>query len=457
MKVLRISAITLIILFLIVGICSSQSTGEYPYEVVQPDSEARFEEEYIEQIKQLVKGLEYSDKVVEDFVQMISNWKDAQGRPVLTSWKQRLNQTEDEYKQVKISKKQFVKVEENITRELSQRIQKEISYNIKFFDLVDVIKHRQAQCLGYSQLVYILGNSIGLSVEAIDVEEPMTGAFLPEVGHIAGIVSLTDGKMMIVDLVPGAFVSKPFIIGKEFAKVGNYWELKDRDNPLGIHRRIQIFDKNGLIADIYNSRGNAYYNLGQYPKAISEYTKAIELDPKHAKAYCHRGVVYRKLGKLDQAISEYNKALELDPNYAAAYNNRGNVYSDLGQYPKAICDFTRAILLNPKYATAYYNRGVAYGNLGQYNQAISDYTRAIELDAKYAMAYNNRGNAYGRLGQYLQAISDFTRAIEIDPEFALAYKNRGVAYVLQKSPTAACGDFYQAGILFLKKTIQPRP
>jgi tetratricopeptide (TPR) repeat protein len=451
MKVSRISAITIIILFLIVGICSCQSTEENHYEGVQPDSEARFEEEYIEQIKQLVNGSEYSDKVTEDFVQMVSGWRDAQGKSVLTSWKQRLNQTEDEYKQGKISKEQLAKVEENITRELSQRIQKEISYNIKFFDLVDVIKHRQAQCISYSQLVYILGNSIGLSVEAIDVEEPMTGAFLPEVGHTAGIVSLTDGKMMIVDLVPGAFVSKPFIIEKEFVKVGNYWELKGRDNPLGIHRRIQIFDKNGLIAAIYNNRGNAYYNLGQYSQAISDYTRAIELNPEYAKAYCHRGVVYRKLGNLDQAISEYIKAIELNPKYAAAYNNRGNAYSDLGQYPKAICNFTRAIELNPKYAAAYYSRGVAYGNLGQYNQAISDYTRAIELDAKYAMAYNNRGNAYGRLGQYLQAISDFTRAIKLNPEFALAYNNRGVAYALQKSPTAACGDFYQAGILFLKK------
>jgi tetratricopeptide (TPR) repeat protein len=428
MKVSRISAITLIILFLIVGICSSQGTGEYHCEGVQPDSEARFEEEYIEQVKQLVKGLEYSDKVAEDFVQMISNWRDAQGRPVLTSWEQRLNQTEDEYKQGRISKDQLAKVEENITRELSQRIQKEISYNEKFFDLTDVIEHRQAQCIGYSQLVYILGNSIGLSAKTIDVEEPMTGAFPAELGHMAGIVSLTDGKMMMVDLVPGSFVSKPFIREKEFAKVGNYWELKDRDNPLGIHRRIQIFDKNGLIAAIYNNRGNAYYDLGQYPKAISDFTRAIELNPEYARAYCNRGVVYRKLGKLDQAISEYTKAIELNPKYAAAYNNRGNAYYDLVQYPKAICDYTRAIELNPKYAAAYYSRGLAYGNLDQCIQAISDYTKAIELDAKYAMAYNNRGNAYGRLGQYPKAISDYTKAIELDARHALAYCNRGLAY-----------------------------
>ena len=383
MKVSRISAITLIVLFLIVGICFSQSTGEYHCEGVQPDSEARFEEEYIEQIKQLVKGLEYSDKVAEDFVQMINKWRDAQGRPVLTSWKQRLNQTEDEYKQGRISKDQLAKVEENITRKLSQRIQKEISFNIKFFDLVDVIKHRKAQCLSYSQLVYILGNSVGLSVEAIDVEKPITGTLTPGLGHIAGIVSLTDGKMMMVDLIPGSFVSIPFIIEKEFTKVGNYWELKDKDNPLGIHRRIQIFDRNMLIAAIYNERGVTYSESEQYQKAISYFAKAIELNP----------------------------------NLAMAYYNRGTTYYDLGQYPKAISDFTRAIELNPEFALAYSNRGVAYAKLGEYQKAIDDCSKAIEIDPKLANAYNNRG----------------------------------VAYALQKFPTAACGDFYQAEILFLKQ------
>lgn len=438
MKVSRISAITLIVLFLIVGICFGQSTGEYSREGVQTDSEAKFEEEYIEQIKQLVKGLEYSDKVAEDFVQMVSGWRDAQRRPVLVVWRQKLAEAKEANKQGKISKDQLAKVEENVTRELSQRIRKEISFNIKFFDLADVIKHRQAQCISYSQLVYILDNSIGLSVEAIDVEELMTPGPLP-VGyaHMACIVSLADGKMMMVDLVSGGFVSKPFIIKKEFAKVGNYWELKDEDNPLGIHRRIQIFDKNGLIAAIYNNRGLAYYDLGQYTQAISDYTKAIELNPKDAVAYNSRGITYKKLGQYTQAISDYTKAIELNSKYAMAYNNRGNAYYYLGQYTQAISDFTKAIELNPEDAEAYCNRGLVYKKLDQYTKAISDYTKAIELNPKYALAYYNRGFAYGKLDQYTKAISDFTRAIELNPKLALAYNYRGLAY-------ASLGKFEEA-------------
>ena len=82
---------------------------------------------------------------------------------------------------------------------------------------------------------------------------------------------------------------------------------------------------------------------------------------------------------------------------------------------------------------------------------IEYYSKAIEIDPKLAGAYTNRGVAYKNLGEYQKAIDDYSKAIEIDPKLASAYNNRGVAYAFQKSPTVACDDFYQAGILFLKQ------
>jgi len=199
---------------------------------------------------------------------MVVDWKDTQGQWVLVAWKQRLNQAGEDYKQPEISKDQLAELEDNIVKELSQRIQKEISpdFSKKFFDLPDVVKNKQGQCVGYSQLVYIAGNSVGLSVQAIDVVELMTlGLLPPEADHTASIVSLTDGRTMMLDLVAGGFISKPFIIEEEFTKVGNYLELKDKTNPLGIHRRIQIYERNGLIAAIYSRRGTVYSGLAQLP------------------------------------------------------------------------------------------------------------------------------------------------------------------------------------------------
>jgi len=382
MKVSRISVIAMMIFFLTAGICFSQVTGEYYREGVQYDTEARFEEEYVEQIKQLIIGLEYSDEVAQDFVQMVSEWKDIEGQPVLVAWKEKLAEAKEDYKEGEISKVQLAEVEESIAKELSQRIKKQISRGPdEFFNLTDVIKHKQAQCLGYSQIFYVLGNSVGLSVKAIDVAELMiAGPLSTGYSHIACIVRLTDGNMMMVDLVRGGFVSKPFIIKKEFTKVGNYWELKDKDNPLGIHRRIQILDRNGLTAGIYNNRGVVYKKLGQYTQAMSDYNSAIELNPKLAEAYTNRGVAYYDLGQYTQAISDYTKAIEVNPKYAEAYNNRGNAYTNLGQLNQAISDYNSAIELNPKLAVVYLNRGFAYACLGKFEEAEKDLLKAIELD-----------------------------------------------------------------------------
>ncbi|GAF91447.1 unnamed protein product, partial [marine sediment metagenome] len=85
-------------------------------------------------------------------------------------------------------------------------------------------------------------------------------------------------------------------------------------------------------------------------------------------------------GQYTQAISDYTRAIELNPKYALAYNNRGLAYGNLGQYSKAISDFTRAIELNPKYAKAYNSRGIAYASLGKFEEAKKDLLKAVELN-----------------------------------------------------------------------------
>jgi tetratricopeptide (TPR) repeat protein len=384
----------------------------------------------------LVKELEYSDKVAEDFTNMVLSWKDEQGRPVLDAWKQKLNQARQDYKQAKISKAQLAGLEESIVKELSQRIQKEISPDrtLKFFDLADVVKDRQAQCVGYSHLFYVLGSSIDLRVNATNVTETATDQFTP--GHVACIVTLTHGKTVMVDIA-GDFVSQPFILDKEFTKVGNYWELKDKKNPLRIHKRIQILDRNGMIAHIHSKRGNAYKDSGQFAKAISEHTKAAQLNPKYADAYNNRGNAYGGLKEFSQAISDFSKAIELNPKSDIAYYNRGRTFGTLQQYTQALSDSNEAIKLNPNLSDAYFLRGVTYVNLRQDMLAISDFNKAIELNPKYTEAYYNRGVIYGKLGQHTQAISDYTKAIELNPKYAKAYYNRGVIYgALGKSEEA---------------------
>ncbi|MGK7949257.1 MAG: tetratricopeptide repeat protein, partial [Xenococcaceae cyanobacterium] len=116
--------------------------------------------------------------------------------------------------------------------------------------------------------------------------------------------------------------------------------------------------------------------------------------------YFYLGNSYYYQGNYQQAISDYDRAIEIDPQLADAYNNRGNAHSYQGNYQQAISDYDRAIEIDPQLAQAYYNRGIAHSYQGNYQQAISDYNKAIEINPQYADAYNNRGNAHSYQGNY---------------------------------------------------------
>src|SRR5260370_12005179 len=109
------------------------------------------------------------------------------------------------------------------------------------------------------------------------------------------------------------------------------------------------------------------------------------MDPTEAYAWFCRSSAYRDLGEYDKAVADFSRAVKLDPKYTPAWSNRGAVYSNhLGQHEQAVADFTQAIALDPKYADPLHNRGVAYGKLNPDLQADSDLTHPLPLDSKAA-------------------------------------------------------------------------
>jgi tetratricopeptide (TPR) repeat protein len=59
-------------------------------------------------------------------------------------------------------------------------------------------------------------------------------------------------------------------------------------------------------------------------------------------AYYNRGVVKGKLQDYRGAITDFNKAIELNPNYADAYLGRGLAKISLGQKDSGCLDLSKA-------------------------------------------------------------------------------------------------------------------
>jgi tetratricopeptide (TPR) repeat protein len=201
---------------------------------------------------------------------------------------------------------------------------------------------------------------------------------------------------------------------------------------------------NPNFAEAYGNRGNLYYYQQKYDLALSDYSKAIEINPNYANAYLNRGTVYSDLQKYELALSDYSKAIEINPNFAEAYYNRGNLYYYQQKYDLALSDYSKAIEINPNFALAYYNRGVLYSDLQKYELALSDYSKAIEINPNFAEAYGNRGNLYYYQQKYELALSDYSKAIDINPNYAEAYYNRGVLYKDLQKYELALSDYNKA-------------
>jgi tetratricopeptide (TPR) repeat protein len=168
-----------------------------------------------------------------------------------------------------------------------------------------------------------------------------------------------------------------------------------------------------------NESGINLAKQGQFEQAITDFGKAISIEPLYVNSYINRALAYNYIKEFDKAIADYDKAITLAPNDAGAYTGRGDSYYARGLHDKAIADYNKGIELKPLSAAAYNGRGNAYTAIRQYDVAIKDYSKAIELDPKYALAYYNRGMAYKALDNKPYAIDDLTKCRSMAKDEAL--------------------------------------
>ena len=97
-------------------------------------------------------------------------------------------------------------------------------------------------------------------------------------------------------------------------------------------------------AFFYN-RGSDRAEQGDHYGAISDYTKAIEINPEDADAYYNRGLSKGTLKDYTGEISDYTKVIEIDPKYVDAYNNRSIAKENIGDIKGACLDAQKVVSL----------------------------------------------------------------------------------------------------------------
>src|SRR3954451_4104753 len=126
------------------------------------------------------------------------------------------------------------------------------------------------------------------------------------------------------------------------------------------------------LATIYFWRAVGWNKKGNYNEVIADASTALRLKPDIA-LYNLRGSAYYDRGEYDIAIADFNDALRFGQPQSIIFHNRGNAYMSKKDYARAIADFSQAIKLNPNDSPfSYQNRGVSKQALGDLDGALAD-------------------------------------------------------------------------------------
>jgi len=157
-----------------------------------------------------------------------------------------------------------------------------------------------------------------------------------------------------------------------------------------------------------------FRQIGIWKDSITMWTYIIEKEPERVPiAYNNRGMAFAAMGLPDRAISDYKKALSLNPSMYEPYYNLGSLYGKTDFLAKAVEYFNKAIAIDPTMPEAYESRGLSYFYLGRYDAALEDYDRAIAIRGNFDRVYLHRGRLYRKINQKEQALENFHTACDL--------------------------------------------
>lgn len=279
--------------------------------------------------------------------------------------------------------------------------------------------------------------------KAIELE-PRNGVFYRD----RGIFWIERNKLQLAipDLSKAIELGGPEVSRAHASRGDAYARLRQFDRAAAdFDKALQLglADK-ALRAKTHVGLATCFRIAGNFRQAIAQYTSAINLHDKeklkcadncecHAAAYDQRGYCYNELKEFPKAIADVSKAIELDPTEFLPYYNRGACYERLRQYDRAIADYAKASDLAPDRSEPALELIILLFECPQ--RDLRDLPRGIALAEAAVKKWKPDRAIWSRLGKARYKVGRWTAALE-----ALE-----AAHKLRKTPKEGISDlFYQA-------------
>ncbi|MDE0085255.1 MAG: tetratricopeptide repeat protein [Candidatus Poribacteria bacterium] len=149
-------------------------------------------------------------------------------------------------------------------------------------------------------------------------------------------------------------------------------------------------------SDIFKELENLSPEIQQLAATLKDYCTKTSLDqlqpleailPKpDANTHTNHGFSLLNDKRYDEALTEFQKAIVINPNYKKAGYGIGLAHLHSQRYTEAISAFGQAIGKDPNYKEAYYGLGLAHFKSGDNSKAMIAVNEALKIDPHYQLA-----------------------------------------------------------------------
>ncbi len=177
---------------------------------------------------------------------------------------------------------------------------------------------------------------------------------------------------------------------------------------------------------IYNNRGVIFFNNKQYKEALADFEEVEKIKPAFPNIWYNSGYAWQQLGNMPKALEHYSRALKADPKNTDILSKVQAIHTTQNDLATALGDANKILELKPDLVEAYFNRAELLGRMGRTKEAVTDLDKVIGMKPDFAAAFNDRGIANSMMGNNEQALKDFDKMIQLSPNAWNAYFNRSL-------------------------------
>ena len=171
----------------------------------------------------------------------------------------------------------------------------------------------------------------------------------------------------------------------ENANIHNGLGLAYRD--LGVYEKSIAHFKKALalqaeFPEAQNNLGTLYLLLREWDLGIDRFQMAVSdiLYKTPHFAYNNMGLAYYNKGDYQKAIENYQKALRFFPSYSLCYENLARAYEAIDSFQVAIESYKKSISYAPDYPTPHFSLARLYIKLNRNDDAAKELRLTMEID-----------------------------------------------------------------------------